>query len=41
MQDINWQGVYPAATTQYFDNMSINFAATKNMVESLMLGCTG
>jgi len=41
MKYINWQGVHPAVTTQYFDDMSINFAATKNMVESLMFGCTG
>ena len=34
MKDINWQGVYPAVTTQYFDDMSINFEATKNMVNS-------
>lgn len=29
MKEINWQGVYPAVTTQYFDDMSINFEATK------------
>ena len=36
MKEINWQGVYPAVTPQYFDDMSINFEATKNMVDSLM-----
>ncbi|MDO6446651.1 dihydrodipicolinate synthase family protein [Colwellia sp. 1_MG-2023] len=34
--NINWQGVYPAVTTQYFDDYSINFEATKNMVDSLI-----
>lgn len=33
---VNWQGVYPAVTTQYNDDMSINFEATKNMVDSLI-----
>ena len=36
MMNINWQGVYPAVTTQYFDDYSINFEATKNMVDSLI-----
>ena len=36
MMTINWQGVYPAVTTQYFDDYSINFEATKNMVDSLI-----
>ncbi|KGJ98692.1 dihydrodipicolinate synthetase [Thalassotalea sp. ND16A] len=27
--NINWQGVYPAVTTQYFDDLSIDFAATQ------------
>lgn len=36
MMKINWQGVYPAVTTQYFDDYSINFEATKNMVDSLI-----
>lgn len=36
MKNINWQGVYPAVTTQYFDDMSINFEATKKMVDSLI-----
>ncbi|WP_448211336.1 dihydrodipicolinate synthase family protein [Colwellia sp. MEBiC06753] len=33
---VNWQGVYPAVTTQYFDDMSINFDATQQMVDSLI-----
>jgi len=33
---INWQGVYPAVTTQYFDDKSINFDATQTMVDSLI-----
>jgi 4-hydroxy-tetrahydrodipicolinate synthase len=36
MSNTNWQGVYPAVTTQYFDDMSINFEATKQMVDSLI-----
>lgn len=36
MTKLNWQGVYPAVTTQYFDDMSINFDATKIMVDSLI-----
>lgn len=36
MNNINWQGVYPAVTTQYFDDMSINFAATQTMIDSLI-----
>ncbi len=36
MMKINWQGVYPAVTTQYNDDMSINFAATQQMVDSLI-----
>jgi 4-hydroxy-tetrahydrodipicolinate synthase len=36
MKNINWKGVYPAVTTQYFDDMSINIDATKNMVDSLI-----
>ncbi|XQW84218.1 dihydrodipicolinate synthase family protein [Thalassotalea piscium] len=34
--NINWQGVYPAVTTQYHQDMSINFAATQAMVDSLI-----
>lgn len=33
---INWQGVYPAVTTQYNDDMSINFDATQSMIDSLI-----
>jgi 4-hydroxy-tetrahydrodipicolinate synthase len=36
MKNINWKGVYPAVTTQYFDDMSINIDATKSMVDSLI-----
>ena len=36
MKNINWKGVYPAVTTQYFDDMSINFEATHAMVDSLI-----
>lgn len=34
--NIDWQGVYPAVTTQYNDDMSINFASTQAMVDSLI-----
>lgn len=34
--NIDWQGVYPAVTTQYNDDMSINFASTEAMVDSLI-----
>ncbi|WP_286235879.1 dihydrodipicolinate synthase family protein [Thalassotalea sediminis] len=34
--NINWRGVYPAVTTQYNDDFSINFAATQAMVDSLI-----
>ncbi|WP_440876129.1 dihydrodipicolinate synthase family protein [Thalassotalea sp. PLHSN55] len=33
---VNWQGVYPAVTTQYNDDLSINFSATQAMVDSLI-----
>lgn len=36
MTNIDWKGVYPAVTTQYFDDMSINFPATQAMVDSLI-----
>ena len=36
MKKINWKGVYPVVTTQYFDDMSINFEATQAMVDSLI-----
>ena len=35
-QSVNWQGVYPAITTQYFDDLSINFEATQKMVDNLI-----
>jgi len=31
-----WQGVYPAVTTQYNDDLSINFAATQKMVDTII-----
>jgi len=31
-----WQGVYPAVTTQYKDDLSINFAATQKMVDTII-----
>lgn len=33
---IDWQGVYPAVTTQYNDDLSINFESTKAMVDTLI-----
>ena len=36
MMNINWQGVYPAVTTQYNDDLSINFLATTDMINSLI-----
>ncbi|MBD1582747.1 dihydrodipicolinate synthase family protein [Pseudoalteromonas sp. S16_S37] len=33
---INWQGVYPAVTTQFNDDGSINFETTKSMVDALI-----
>ncbi|MFT5755475.1 MAG: 4-hydroxy-tetrahydrodipicolinate synthase [Alteromonadaceae bacterium] len=36
MNNVNWQGVYPAVTTQFFDDMSINFSATQAMIDSLI-----
>ena len=33
---IDWQGVYPAVTTQYNDDLSINFETTKAMVDTLI-----
>lgn len=33
---VTWQGVYPAVTTQYNNDMSINFEATQKMVDSLI-----
>lgn len=34
--NINWQGVYPAVTTQYFDDLEIDFDATQRMVDELI-----
>lgn len=33
---VTWQGVYPAVTTQYNDDFSINFEATTRMVDELI-----
>ncbi|MCF2857065.1 dihydrodipicolinate synthase family protein [Pseudoalteromonas sp. SMS1] len=33
---VNWQGVYPAVTTQFNDDESINFETTKAMINSLV-----
>lgn len=33
---VTWQGVYPAVTTQYNNDMSINFEATQKMVDNLI-----
>ncbi|USD27082.1 dihydrodipicolinate synthase family protein [Pseudoalteromonas sp. SCSIO 43201] len=33
---VNWQGVYPAVTTQFHDDESINFDTTKAMIDSLI-----
>ncbi|NOU49329.1 dihydrodipicolinate synthase family protein [Pseudoalteromonas sp. JBTF-M23] len=33
---IDWQGVYPAVTTQFNDDGSINFETTKSMVDALI-----
>lgn len=33
---VNWQGVYPAVTTQYNDDLSINFDATQKMVDTII-----
>lgn len=32
---VNWQGVYPAVTTQFNANNAINFAATAKMIDEL------
>ncbi|MFD2164787.1 dihydrodipicolinate synthase family protein [Thalassotalea euphylliae] len=37
MNSINWQGVYPAITTQYHEDLSINFEATRAMVNQLIV----
>ncbi len=33
---VTWQGVYPAVTTQFNDDLSINFETTKVMVDTLI-----
>ncbi|RXF02345.1 dihydrodipicolinate synthase family protein [Pseudoalteromonas sp. PS5] len=33
---VNWQGVYPAVTTQFHDDESINFDTTKAMIDNLI-----
>lgn len=33
---INWKGVYPAVTTQYNDDLSINFDATQHMIDTII-----
>lgn len=33
---INWQGVYPAVTTQFNEDDSINFETTQNMLDNLI-----
>ena len=33
---VNWQGVYPAVTTQYNDDLSINFDATQQMINTII-----
>ncbi|MCF2826501.1 MULTISPECIES: dihydrodipicolinate synthase family protein [unclassified Pseudoalteromonas] len=34
--NVNWQGVYPAVTTQFHDDESINFDTTKEMIDNLI-----
>ena len=34
--NVNWQGVYPEVTTQYNDDLTINFETTKAMVDRLI-----
>ncbi|ESP90737.1 MULTISPECIES: 4-hydroxy-tetrahydrodipicolinate synthase [Pseudoalteromonas] len=34
--NVEWQGVYPAVTTQFNDDESINFDTTKSMINSLI-----
>ena len=33
---VNWQGVYPAVTTQYNNDLSINFDATQKMIDTII-----
>ena len=34
--NVNWKGVYPAVTTQYNEDLSINFEAITKMVASII-----
>ncbi|WP_151173980.1 dihydrodipicolinate synthase family protein [Pseudoalteromonas ruthenica] len=34
--NVNWKGVYPAVTTQFYDDDSINFKATAAMIDNLI-----
>ncbi|MBL4660635.1 MAG: dihydrodipicolinate synthase family protein [Alcanivoracaceae bacterium] len=36
MKNINWAGVFPAVTTQYNEDYSINIPATQNMLDALI-----
>ncbi len=36
MKNINWQGIYPAVTTQYNEDLPINFEATQKMIETII-----
>ena len=36
IMNVNWQGVYPAVTTQYNEDLSINFEATTKMVDTII-----
>ena len=33
---VNWKGVYPAVTTQYNEDLSINFDATQTMIDTII-----
>jgi len=35
-QKVTWQGVYPAVTTQFNDDFSLNIAATHKVMEGLV-----
>lgn len=36
IMNINWKGVYPAVTTQYHADLSINLAATTSMIDTII-----
>ncbi len=36
MKNINWSGVFPAVTTQYHDDYTINFRAIQKMIDDLI-----